>query len=440
MQRRWLVATGGSLITVACLLGILVVLLPQGATNGFDAAWNTAMAEIRQPWMLAAAHALNRIGGGWVATVLVPVLIGVLMIVLRRWRAAVYAAIAFVASAALVQLLKEIYARARPDDMLVSSDFGSFPSGHAANAATIATVLWIVFPRVWVAVAGILWTVAMALSRTLLSVHWITDTIGGAMVGAGAALVVAAAVLAWASLGWQRPESTGGPLAAEGKAPVSLIRPYRPSDRESLYDVCVKTADAGGDATGLFTDDRLWGDVFAVPYAERHPDLCWVVESADGRTVGYVVATDDTDAFERWFRDEWWPTRAENYPLSGEDPPTRQDGIILYASRRGPARETHARDYPAHLHIDLLPETQGQGLGRRLVETLFEELRRRGVAGLHLGMNPENNGAGAFYERLGMHRLDSDPDTVMYGVRFDGAPFAVPNARPPVDRTACRRR
>ncbi|MDT0158442.1 GNAT family N-acetyltransferase [Microbacterium sp. ARD32] len=199
---------------------------------------------------------------------------------------------------------------------------------------------------------------------------------------------------------------------------MSRIRPYRPSDREALYEVCVRTADAAGDATGLFRDDRLWGDVFAAPYAERHPDLCWVVESDDGRTIGYVVATDDTDAFETWFRDEWWPGVAARYPFSGEDEATREDGIIGYATARGPGREKHTAQYPAHLHIDLLPETQGQGLGRRLIETLFDELRRRGVPGLHLGMNPENVGAGAFYERIGMHRLDAGPETTMYGVRF----------------------
>ncbi|MFC7788966.1 GNAT family N-acetyltransferase [Microbacterium sp. MAHUQ-60] len=202
-------------------------------------------------------------------------------------------------------------------------------------------------------------------------------------------------------------------------AGASRIRPYRPSDREAMYDVCVKTADAGADATGLFEDDRLWGDIFAVPYVERHPDLAWVVESPDGRTIGYVVSTDDTEAFEAWFRDEWWPRVAARYPRSGETEPTRQDGIIDYADRRAPGREPHAAHYPAHLHIDLLPETQGQGLGRRLIETLFAELRRRGVPGLHLGMNPQNTGAGAFYERIGMHRLDSGPDTTMYGVRFD---------------------
>jgi ribosomal protein S18 acetylase RimI-like enzyme len=200
---------------------------------------------------------------------------------------------------------------------------------------------------------------------------------------------------------------------------VTKIRPYRDADRDALYDICVRTADAGRDATALFADPRLCGDVFAAPYVVRHPDLAWVVESTDGRTVGYIVATDETDAFEQWFRDEWWPSKQGEYPLSGAAEPTRQDGTIGYASRRAPGSEKHADAYPAHLHIDLLPEAQGQGLGRRLIETLFAELRSRGVRGLHLGMNPSNATAGAFYERLGMHRLESSPETTMYGVRFE---------------------
>ncbi len=91
-----------------------------------------------------------------------------------------------------VQLLKQLFGRARPDDMLVVSDYGSFPSGHTANAATIALVLWVLFPRVWVAIVGAAWVLAMALSRTFLSVHWATDTLGGALVGAGVVLVLAA--------------------------------------------------------------------------------------------------------------------------------------------------------------------------------------------------------------------------------------------------------
>ncbi|MFS0910273.1 N-acetyltransferase family protein [Microbacterium sp. 179-I 3D2 NHS] len=197
------------------------------------------------------------------------------------------------------------------------------------------------------------------------------------------------------------------------------IRPYRPSDRAALYDVCVKTADAGGDATGVLSDDELWGDLFAVPYAERHPDLAWVVEADDGRTIGYIVATDDTDAFYGWFRDEWWPPIAERHPRA-ESPSTREERMVEYGYERRPGIETNASAYPAHLHIDLLPETQGLGLGRQLMQTLFAELTRRGVSGLHLGIDPRNTGAAAFYERLGMDRLPTAPGGHMYGVRFGG--------------------
>ncbi|KDA06117.1 acetyltransferase [Microbacterium sp. CH12i] len=195
------------------------------------------------------------------------------------------------------------------------------------------------------------------------------------------------------------------------------IRPYRPADRSALFDICVRTADAGADARGLFSDDDLWGLLFAVPYAERHPDLAWVVEADDGRVVGYIVATDDTDAFEQWFRDEWWPQFVERFPRPTL-PDSREEKMIDYAYGRGRDGEPNAGEYPAHLHIDLLPETQGQGLGRRLIETLFAELKHRGVRGLHLGMDPANIGAAAFYERLGMERLPTADGGKSYGVTF----------------------
>lgn len=195
------------------------------------------------------------------------------------------------------------------------------------------------------------------------------------------------------------------------------IRPYRSADRASLSDICVKTADAGRDATGLFDDDELWGLIFAIPYVERAPDLAWVVEADDGRVVGYIVAADDTDAFERWFRDDWWPQFAARFPRPAA-PTTREHKTIEYAYARRPGRESNAGEYPAHLHIDLLPEAQGQGLGRRLLETLFAELRRRGVLGLHLGIDPVNRGAAKFYERIGMERLPAERGAITYGVRL----------------------
>ena len=187
---------GVGLLALATALGAVVV-FAYPSTPGFDRWWNDTIAGARADWMVDFALVLNWIGGGWVAILGVPVLTILVLVLARRWRGAVFAAVCFAASAGAVQVLKQLFGRARPDDMLVVSDYGSFPSGHTANAATIALVLWVLFPRMWVAIVGIVWVLAMALSRTFLSVHWASDTLGGALVGAGVVLVLAAWLLPW---------------------------------------------------------------------------------------------------------------------------------------------------------------------------------------------------------------------------------------------------
>ena len=195
---------------------------------------------------------------------------------------------------------------------------------------------------------------------------------------------------------------------------MTRVRPFQPGDEPALAEICVRTADAGADATGILADDRLWGDLFVLPYVARHPELAWVVEADDRRVIGYIVATDDTDTFERWFRDEWWPAHAGRYERTG----ARQSELVRSGDKRGPGRIAHAGEYPAHLHIDLLPEAQGAGLGRRLIETLLDALAYRGVPGLHLGVDPLNTGAAAFYERLGFARLPTDAGSVTFAMRI----------------------
>lgn len=187
-------------------LGALVFAVALGAaTTGMfgvdvtviDVWWNGVMAGWRSDFVVGAAHVLNDVGGGWIGTFAVPLAIAAALLIARRWRSAIFALLAFIISAGLVQVLKHLFGRARPEDMLVLSDYGSFPSGHTANAATIAAVAVLLFPRLWMLLLAALWALAMAFSRTLLSVHWMSDTIGGALVGVAAALLVAAVLLPW---------------------------------------------------------------------------------------------------------------------------------------------------------------------------------------------------------------------------------------------------
>jgi ribosomal protein S18 acetylase RimI-like enzyme len=193
------------------------------------------------------------------------------------------------------------------------------------------------------------------------------------------------------------------------------IRPFRIGDEDALADICLRTADAGADATGIFDDDPIWAEIFVLPYVHRHPDLAFVVEADDARVVGYIVCAPDTNPFEDWFHDEWWPERGARWPKP-EAERTRQDGTLIYAySRRGGA-EPYGDEYPAHLHIDLLPELQGQGWGRALIERLVAELRERAVTGLHLTAASDNAGAIAFYPRVGFTAIASHPGVQSFGM------------------------
>ncbi|WP_338081373.1 phosphatase PAP2 family protein, partial [Agromyces aureus] len=194
MARRVPLIAGGIAVAMGALLGLVIAVRAGGLPLGVDEEWSLELADTRSPAADVFALFMNMLGGGIVGVIVVPVGITIVLLVLRRPWAALYFALASAGSGLVVQVLKELYGRPRPEDMMVTSDFGSFPSGHVANAATIAVALGIIVPRVWVWVAGAIYTVLMAISRTYLGVHWLTDTIGGALVGAGVALLLWAAL------------------------------------------------------------------------------------------------------------------------------------------------------------------------------------------------------------------------------------------------------
>ncbi|HWS58290.1 MAG TPA: GNAT family N-acetyltransferase [Actinotalea sp.] len=196
------------------------------------------------------------------------------------------------------------------------------------------------------------------------------------------------------------------------------VRPYRPADRDDVYDVCVRTGDAGADARGRFSTDDLLPDVYAGPYLALEPELATVVDDGT-RVVGYVLGTADTTAWAAANRARWLPTVADRYPLV-EPPTTPEDRLV--ALLHHPERAVHPElaDHPAHLHVDLLPQVQGRGLGRLLLRTFLTSLRVRGVPAVHLGASATNTAALAFYDRLGFRELELRvPGVVFLGARTD---------------------
>jgi ribosomal protein S18 acetylase RimI-like enzyme len=198
---------------------------------------------------------------------------------------------------------------------------------------------------------------------------------------------------------------------------MTHIRQFAPGDESALAEICLLTADAGADATGILEDDAIWANMFVLPYVARAPDFAFVVEADDGQVVGFIVMAPDTDAFEDWFYDTWWPQFNLRWPEPATDL-TRHDALLKYAYARRGGINRYAAEYPAHLHIDLLPQMQGAGWGRRLIETGKERLREAGVPGLHLVAVSDNTGALSFYSRVGFTALPSEPDVQAFGVKL----------------------
>jgi ribosomal protein S18 acetylase RimI-like enzyme len=200
----------------------------------------------------------------------------------------------------------------------------------------------------------------------------------------------------------------------EGQLPV---RPYRDSDLEAIYDICVRTGDNGGDATGKFENPRLLADIFAAPYVYLEPSLAFVLPDDADRPVGYVLGTANTAGFVRAYREKWLPRLVSRYPAPTPDVPVR-DAWMLEAFHR-PERMllTGADDFAAHLHIDILPSHQGGGNGRRLIETFMAAAAVAGALGVHVTVAVANARAHGFYQRVGFEPLPiaSDGPVVNYG-------------------------
>jgi ribosomal protein S18 acetylase RimI-like enzyme len=188
------------------------------------------------------------------------------------------------------------------------------------------------------------------------------------------------------------------------------IRPYQPGDHDDVYRVCLLTGDDGQDATPIMRDPRLPGHVWAGPYLALEPELAFVAQDAEG-VAGYVLGALDTHDFERREEEQWWPPLRAQFPLEPDQVMAGLSGLERIAlqsiNREWYSPDRLVADYPSHLHIDLLPRIQGQGTGRRLIDTELDALRQRGSAGVHLGVARGNQRAAGFYEHLGFAEIPS---------------------------------
>lgn len=184
------------------------------------------------------------------------------------------------------------------------------------------------------------------------------------------------------------------------------IRPAGPDDRAAAYNVCLKTGNAGKDATASYDDPEALGRIYVGPYLTFEPALSFLAQDDTG-VCGYVLGAVDSKRFYHRYLSEWLPEIQRAFPEPPGDPEQLSPTLRAYYDYHHPEiyyPEPYAT-YPSHLHIDLVGRAQGRGLGRVMIDLLLEQLRRQGSPGVHLAMNPANTRAEHFYRKLGFQQL-----------------------------------
>jgi len=202
------------------------------------------------------------------------------------------------------------------------------------------------------------------------------------------------------------------------------IRAARPGDEAGAYHVCLKTGDFGRDGEPFYREDPdALGRIFVGPYLAFEPEFALILEDAQG-ICGYALGALDSRSFYQRYETEWRPGLCASFPAPTGDPAgwSRVQNVHSWYHQPDYFCPEPYEVYPSHLHIDLLVRAQGRGFGRRMLEQVMAELRRRGSPGAHLGVSLANAPALGFYPRLGFQeliRVGEGKDGCLYlGKRF----------------------
>jgi len=198
---------------------------------------------------------------------------------------------------------------------------------------------------------------------------------------------------------------------------VTEIRSFTTADVEQLYAISLATGHLGRDASHLYSDSKSIGHIYVGPYAALAPALILVLVDNAGVS-GFALGVLDTADWEKRLERDWWPRLRGSYvdPVHRPEQEWTSDerrAHMIHHPRITPNEVTD--DYPAHLHLNLLPRAQGRGLGSILLQRWLVLAANHGAGAVHVGVNRNNARAIAFWQHSGFTRVLEVERTIVLG-------------------------
>lgn len=182
------------------------------------------------------------------------------------------------------------------------------------------------------------------------------------------------------------------------------IRPYEEKDKENVRFVCLNSE---GPCKLSKRGRNFALAVYCDYYIENEPENCFVAVDENDKAIGYVICAEDFDKFKKHFVEEYYP-RIQRWEFKRRKSALRS--IIPH--------EKYKEEYPAHLHIDVLPEYQRIGLGHKMTESLLEHLKKKGIKGVMLTTWIRNEKGRGFYDKYGFALLSEMRNCAVYGLKL----------------------
>lgn len=173
------------------------------------------------------------------------------------------------------------------------------------------------------------------------------------------------------------------------------VRKYQDKDKDNLRKICIETAVPQKNERG----ERLLTLLYNDYYTEHEPDNCFVLADDNDNAVGYIICSENFDAYKATFTKEYLPR-------------VKELSFVQYLEKilaLNTFEKKYAKQYPAHLHIDILPGFTGHGSGSTLMETLLGHLKEKEIKGIMLGVGYKNVRAIKFYKKHGFSVLKKIP-------------------------------
>ena len=175
-----------------------------------------------------------------------------------------------------------------------------------------------------------------------------------------------------------------------------------------MREICYETAYKGSSANKIFTDRKLFADLWTNYYLDYEPQWAWVAKYKN-KVVGYIIGSVNNYQYKKkmisriipkavigaifrgalWQKNIWWLLKA----------------VLKTYQKRKSYKKVFLEKYPAHFHINIIRGYRSKHIGSRLVRCFLNQIKIQRIKGIHVSVYKDNFVAQRFFKYFGFSAL-----------------------------------